>query len=139
MPPPVEAGARGGGPVTHDTVLKHGPNIACLRRTRTVNGPECRFADVVAIYGAKGGPGNDIRRSDHILQALQRHNLDRISGGLGLEDGLFFREGIDSLVLLGRRLADDLDFHETGNGELPRSILIEILLRSAWQAPQASR
>ena len=38
------------------------------------------------------------RRSNHVLQRLERLDLDYVSGGLGFEDGFFFCEWIDALV-----------------------------------------
>src|SRR5690606_13872982 len=55
--------------------------------------------------------------SGHVLQRLEREDLDDLPRRLGLEDGLFLGEGVDALARLGRRLLDDLDLHQAGGGE----------------------
>ena len=50
---------------------------------------------------------------NHLLQTLERKDLDHVSSGLRLEHHLFFGEGIDALACRPLRLVDPLDLHQT--------------------------
>ena len=71
--------------------------------------------------------GNDLR--NHVLQLLERTNLDNIPGRLGLEDRLFLCEGIDALTLFGRRLVLDDDLAKTRNRKGLRTAAADTFLR----------
>ena len=71
-------------------------------------------------------------RSHHIFQALERHDLDDVLGRLGLEDRLFFREGIDALAFRRGGLANHVDFHRPGMVNVPGPVSSEVGSRSAW-------
>src|SRR5690606_38671959 len=66
--------------------------------------------------------------SGHVLQRLEREDLDDLPRRLGLEDGLFLGEGVDALARLGRRLLDDLDLHQAGDGEEAGAAASDVLL-----------
>jgi len=64
---------------------------------------------------------------DHRLQSLQRHDLDHIRGGLGLDDHLLLRERADPLAFRSGRLANHFDLQKIGDGKNARTTFAQVL------------
>jgi len=73
-------------------------------------------------------------RLHHILEALERANLDDIAGRFGLEHALFTGEGVGTLAGLPCWLALDFDFAEARDGENLRGVLFEVVLDHSGEA-----
>src|SRR5450759_3910839 len=74
----------------------------------------------------QGFPSSTIQMSlgDSVFGCLDRAGLDDLAGRLGLEDGCFLGEGVDSLALLGGGLLDDKHADQAGNDE--ESVLLQL-------------
>ena len=70
----------------------------------------------------------------HFLELLQRTNLDRSGGRLGLEHHLFFGEWIDAHTSFRCRLADRNDLQQPGKDELADGALLDVALDHAGKA-----
>ena len=53
--------------------------------------------------------------ANHVLEVLQRSNLDHVTSRLGFEDSFFARKGVEALTFFGCGFALDHDFAEAGD------------------------
>ena len=74
----------------------------------------------------------------HVLELLERTNLDDRGRRLGLEHDFFLRERADAFACLGGWLANGGDLEQTGENELADGVLLDVTFDDVGQAVENS-
>lgn len=71
---------------------------------------------------------NGSQLKSHVLELLERTNLDHCGCRLGLEDDFFLGEGADALACFDSWLADGSDFEQARKDEFADGVLLDVAL-----------